>query len=214
MNLSTLPIKAVFTEAREKSSATDATLLVVMHGRGDSPAGFAWLPDALSLPRLNYLLLQAPDDYYGGYSWYGMPPGQRPGILRSRKLLEQVFQEVFAQGYLAKNIILFGFSQGCLMTLEFGGRFPTKLGAYIGISGYVYDAGLLAKEANVAVKHGDWLVTHGTRDEVLPVSETRDQIKELQKSGFNIEYVEYEKGHTIDEMKELPFLRDWISARI
>jgi phospholipase/carboxylesterase len=221
MNLKSLPLHAVFSQAPAQASLAqapnalqNAKLMVVLHGRGDSPAGFSWMPDAMGLPQLNYLFLQAPDDYYGGYSWYGMPPNQKPGILRSRKLLEQTFAEIFAQGYLPGNIILFGFSQGCLMTLEFGGKFSTKLCGYIGVSGYVYDASLLATEADPGVKMGNWLVTHGTRDEVLPIAETRAQIKLLQESGFKIEYREYEKVHTLDDQNEIPFLREWISARL
>ncbi|HZI33613.1 MAG TPA: serine esterase, partial [Candidatus Binatia bacterium] len=44
-------------------------LFVVLHGLGDSAAGWSWLPGALNLPWLNYLLVNAPDEYYGGYSW-------------------------------------------------------------------------------------------------------------------------------------------------
>jgi phospholipase/carboxylesterase len=223
MNLKSLPLNAVFSKAlsqavvngdTKESATAKAKLMVVLHGRGDSPAGFSWMPNTMALPELNYLFLQAPDDYYGGYSWYGMPPNQRPGILRSRKLLEATFAEIFAQGYLPENIILFGFSQGCLMTLEFGGRFSPKLCGYIGVSGYVYDAKLLAAEADPEAKTGHWLVTHGTRDEVLPIADTRAQIDLLQASGFNIDYREYEKVHTLDDLKEIPFLRDWTSARI
>ena len=52
--------------AREKSNR----LLIMLHGLGDSIAGYRWMPEALDLPWLNYLLVNAPDQYYGGYSWY------------------------------------------------------------------------------------------------------------------------------------------------
>ena len=49
-------------------------LLVVLHDRGDTSAGFRWLPDEFELDELNYLLVNAPDPYYGGRSWYALPP--------------------------------------------------------------------------------------------------------------------------------------------
>jgi phospholipase/carboxylesterase len=214
LNLNALPIEAVFVEAKKKSEVGSAPLLVVLHGRGDSPDGFLWMPETLALPQLSYLLLQAPDDYYGGYSWYAMAPDQLPGILRSRELLAQVFAEVFKQGYRPENTLLFGFSQGCLMTLEYGGRALPKLRGYIGVSGYAYDADALAAESKPELKLADWLVTHGTRDDVLPIARTREQIHFLNQSGFQIEYQEYEKVHTIDEAEELPKIREFIAARI
>jgi predicted esterase len=45
-------------------------LLIMLHGLGDSMEGYRWMPEALNLPWLNYLLVNAPDPYYGGYSWY------------------------------------------------------------------------------------------------------------------------------------------------
>lgn len=185
-------------------------LMVVLHGRGDSPEGYLSFQNELNLPSMNYLLLQAPDDYYTGYSWYDLPPHQLPGIIRSRYLLEKVFQEIFNAGFRADQVILFGFSQGCLMTLEFGVRFPYLLKGYIGISGYCYDPALMIQESiPMVMQKGKWLITHGTDDDVLPVERTRDQVKQLQSVGFSIQYLELKKTHTIPE-EEIQIIRKWI----
>lgn len=207
-------LPSVFWEAHEKTNPKSAPLMVVLHGRGDSPDGFAWMPEALAIPGLSYLMVQAPDEYYTGYSWYDLPPNQEPGILRSRKLLQIIMNELVEQGVLLKNVFLFGFSQGCLMTIDFGSRFETVLAGYIGISGYVFREDQLLSEANPLVKNADWLVTHGTRDDVLPFAETRAQIKKLIEGGFKMTYLEYPKGHTIDDQQELLMLRDWLVTRI
>ena len=55
--------------AREKNSRR---LMVMLHGLGDSIEGYRWLPEAMNLPWLNYLLVNAPYDYYGGYSWFDL----------------------------------------------------------------------------------------------------------------------------------------------
>ena len=194
--------------------ALDKPLMVVLHGRGDSPAGFEWLPDALGFSEMSYVFLQAPDPYFEGYSWYELPPNQLPGIQRSQKLLEQVFEKIIQTGFAPERVFLFGFSQGCLMTLEFGGRFPHRLAGYIGVSGYCYDTEALIREASPEAKKGAWLVTHGTLDGVLPVSTTREQVEILQKNGLPIEYREYRKAHTLDDQNEIPFLKAWIQARL
>jgi phospholipase/carboxylesterase len=214
MNLERLPLTAVYHPVSIKSSDDDGFLMVVLHGRGDSPEGFAWLPAELGISNLGYLMVQAPDDYFGGYSWYDLPPNRLPGILRSRAVLNQLFDELAHQGYRFEQIVLLGFSQGCLMTLEFGARYAHRLAGYIGISGFCNDAHLLASEADATAKTGNWLITHGTDDEVISFEETRDQIATLQQSGFDIEFRAYEKTHTIDSVLELPYLRQWILNRL
>lgn len=209
-DLSLLPLAAEL----HGDGSTQKPLMIVLHGRGDSPAGFEWLPPTLNIPELSYLMLQAPDEYYGGYSWYDLDPNQLPGILRSRELLEQTFAQLIRAGYQHDRIFLFGFSQGCLMTLEFGSRYPHRLAGYIGMSGYCYDPEALIREASPIALQGKWLITHGTQDDVLPVERTREQMKFLQANGFPLTYQEYEKVHTIDDTKEMPDLRRWVLERI
>jgi len=105
--------------------------MVVLHGLGHSAEGFLWLQDALGFDSLDYLLLNAPTPYYTGFSWYDLPPNQNPGIANSRKVLEEVFAQLQTDGYPPENTFLFGFSQGCLMTLEFGARYRRRLAGYI-----------------------------------------------------------------------------------
>lgn len=187
--------------------------MVVLHGRGDSATGFAFLPQALRLEEMNYVLLNAPDFYYTGYSWYDLPPGQLPGILRSRRVLEELFDALFEEGYAPEETFLFGFSQGCLLTVEFGARYRHALAGYIGISGYVYDPALVLKQLNPHANAGNWLITHGHHDDVLDIRETRRHVLTLQEGGLDIDYREYPKGHTVSP-KELEEIREWILRRV
>jgi phospholipase/carboxylesterase len=205
-----LPLIAVWHSPPEGESPETRHLMVVLHGRGDSPEGFDWMPGELAISGLHYVMLQAPDIYLDGFSWYDLPPNQLPGILRSRTLLESTFEALFQHGFQPSGIFLFGFSQGCLMTLEFGARFPHRLAGYLGVSGYCYDEAPLLEEANPEALKAPWLITHGTTDDVLPVERTRKQMRWLQAHGFSLDYREYEKSHTVDPVAELPFLKEWI----
>ena len=188
--------------------------MVVLHGLGDSAEWFLWIQEAFAVDSMDYLLLNAPTPYYIGFSWYDLPPNQNPGIAQSRKLLDKVFTKLEREGYAAERTFLFGFSQGCLMTLEFGARYRSRLAGYIGISGYSTDPEKLPREMNPEVNHGDWLITHGSDDEVLQVTTTRAQMKFFNEHGFRIDYREYMKPHTIDTRRELPDIREWLSHRI
>jgi phospholipase/carboxylesterase len=195
-------------------SAPDGAVMVVLHGRGDSMAGFDWLPDAFALPGLGYLFLDAPDDWYGGYSWYGMAPNQAPGVLRSRALLFAALDALREAGVPSERIVLFGFSQGCLMSIDVALRYTHRLGGVVGVSGYVMFDDRVAEEAVPAAFEIPWLVTHGTRDDVLPVAATRAHVASLKAAGVPVEWHEFPKAHTIDPHAEWPLIRRWVEARV
>ncbi len=188
-------------------------LVVVMHGRGDSIEGFRFLPDALGLPRLGYRLLNAPDRYYTGWSWYDLPPNQGPGVLRSRALIVAELDALRASGVASEDIVLFGVSQGCLMAIDVGLRYPHRLGGVCGISGYMHFVDRL-DEIVPAAKQTAWLVTHGVHDELLPIDRTRAAMHKLRAAGIPVEWHELDKEHTIDPHDELPLLRRWFAARL
>ena len=136
-------------------------VMVALHGLGDSPDGYRWLPDAMQLPWLSYLLVQAPDSYYGGYSWYDIYGTAAPGVTRSRKLLFELLEDL-EKKTTAENITLFGFSQGCLMSMEVAARYPRVLAGIVGISGYVHEPEMMVRDFSEAAIRQRVLVTHGT----------------------------------------------------
>ena len=204
-----LPLSHIWLPAKTSSDQ----LMVVLHGLGDSARGFLWLQDELEIDSLNYLLLNAPEPYYSGFRWYDIHEDPLSGIVRSRSVLNEVFAILAREEYPPEKTFLLGFSQGCLMTLEFGARHSDRLAGYVGISGYTIDPDALLRDLNPKVNHGDWLITHGTQDEILPVELTRSQMKTLREGGFKIDYREYVKTHTVDPERELPDIRQFIEMR-
>ena len=200
-----IPLNHIFIPSKVPSKK----LMIILHGRGDSSNGFTFLPEYLNIDDMNYILLDAPYDYFGGFSWYDLPPNQLEGIVYSRKILTEVLDTLFENEFNAHESFLFGFSQGSLLTFEFGARYKKVLAGYIAISGYIYDAEALLQEMNPNVKTSHWLCTHGTYDGVLPYSTSKAQVEVLQNGGFEIEFKSYDKVHTIDE-NELKMLKEWI----
>ena len=171
--------------------------MIILHGRGDSSRGFTFLPSYLNINDMNYLLLNAPYSYYGGFSWYDLPPNQLEGIIYSSEILTEILDSLFEEEFNAHESFLFGFSQGALLTFEFGARYEKVLAGYIAVSGYIYDANTLLQEMNPRVNNSNWLCTHGTYDDVLPFSISKAQVETLQDTGFEIDFKSYPKDHTI-----------------
>ena len=187
-------------------------LMIVLHGLGDSMAGYRWFPEALALPRMNYLLVNAPDPYYDGYSWYDIYGDAPSGIERSRALLFKLLDDQAQAGFPTDQTILFGFSQGCLMTIETACRHPRLLAGNVGISGYVHDAAALVRELSPVARQQKFLITHGTDDPLLPIEKVRPDIERLRQAGLNIDYQEYPKVHTIAGEEEIRRIRDFVTG--
>ncbi|MBL6766143.1 MAG: serine esterase [Verrucomicrobiae bacterium] len=204
-------LHSVLIPAENKASRK---LMLVLHGLGDSLEGFRFLPHALQLADLNYLLVNAPDHYFGGYSWYSYPhsASSGPEIARSRELLFKLLDQQREAGFESGNTFLFGFSQGCLMTLEAGLRYPHKLGGCIGVSGYAHDADQLIKEQSPVAKEQRFLLTHGSLDDVVPHDRTERQVSRLRAAGIQIQWKVFAKPHTIIDA-EFPLFREFVIAQ-
>jgi phospholipase/carboxylesterase len=177
--------------------------------------GYRWMPDTFDLPWMNYLLVNAPDEYYGGYSWFefddsGTPDVMRPGVERSRALLFQLLDAQRAAGFPTEETVLGGFSQGCLMSLDVAARYPHRLAGVVGISGYVCEPERLVRELSPVAKQQQFLVTHGTYDPLLPLAETRAHIELLQRAGLDIRWEEFRKEHTIAGRAEIDLIREFV----
>jgi len=202
-------LHAEFIPAAQKDSRR---LFVVLHGLGDSPAGWRWLPGALDLPWLNYLLVQAPDQYYGGYSWFDYPGDIVPGIHRSRKLLFELLNDLRAKNFPADQITLGGFSQGCLMSLETGLHYPHRFAGIVGLSGWVFEIEKLIRDLTPVAKSQRLLITHGQYDPLLPFAEAQKQVRQLQAAGLDVAWHEFPKEHTIHGEAEIAVIREFVRA--
>lgn len=194
-------------------------LLIVFHGLGDSLNGFTWMPPEMRLDSLSYLLVNAPDEYYGGFSWFDFTGGGADmgpaiaGIKRSRGLIQQLLAEQEAAGVAAEDIFLFGFSQGCLMALDAGLRYGKRLGGIIGVSGWLAFQEEYPAAFSPAARDQAFLVTHGLRDPLLAFRTTEAQCAFLKSQGINLVFQQYDKDHTILP-EELRDIRGWLKDRL
>jgi phospholipase/carboxylesterase len=198
------------TELIRAEKEAEPRLMIALHGLGDSMEGYRWLPHAMQFPWLNYLLVNAPDRYYTGFSWYPFDDDPGPGIERSRKLLFELLDQMRAQGFATEKTVLFGFSQGCLMSMEVGARYPHRLAGIMGVSGYVHEPERLLRELSPQARQQRFLITHGTRDPLIPIEQVRPQLEMLRQAGLRIDWREFVKAHTIDDALELSVLRDFV----
>jgi phospholipase/carboxylesterase len=186
-------------------------LMIVLHGLGDSLEGYRWLPGVMNLPWLNYLLVNAPDEYYGGFSWFPYPGERGPAIVRSRELLFKLLEAQRERGFAPEDTFMFGFSQGCLMSCEIGVRHPHKLAGIVGISGWAEEPAQLLAEQSPVAKEQRFLITHGTLDPLIPFAAAKDCFARLKAGGLPIDWREFPKEHTIYGESEMHVTREFVA---
>lgn len=202
-------LQTEFIAAADKSSKR---LMIALHGLGDSAAGYRGIPYELRLPSMNYLLANAPDPYYGGYAWYDFTGDEAKGIVRSRKLLFDLLDATRDKGFASEDTVLFGFSQGCLMTVDVGFRYPHRLAGLVGISGYIHDPDQLVGELSPVATQQRMLFTHGTQDPLIPFAQVREQVNILKAAGLRIDWHEFVKAHTIAGDAEFGLIREFVEG--
>jgi phospholipase/carboxylesterase len=201
--------KSDFIESKVKSDK----LMIVLHGKGDSLIPFKHFDSELKLRNINYLLLNAPKKFMGGYSWYNEPPKMRHQVIEVRKRMLAVLQQLYEKGWRPENIFLFGFSQGALVSADLALNIPYKLAGVIGVSGYFHFYPRWRTCLKTKAIKTPWLFTHGLKDDILPVEISRFGAKKLKSVGFDVEWIELNKRHDLKE-EEYPLIRNWILKKL
>jgi phospholipase/carboxylesterase len=184
---------------RAPSGAVDSDplpLIFVLHGRGADANDLADLAPMIGTG-YRFIFPNAPEPFEPapgfqfGYTWFDGWPAERNSIVRSRTLLLRFIDEAFERYPApAGKVILSGFSQGGLMSLDAGFRTQQKLAGIVVMSGGLYEQDLPDLSRKIPV-----LMVHGTDDEMIPVLATRRARRVLESHGVEPEYHEFPMGH-------------------
>jgi len=203
-----------------RSAGKEPRYAMVLHGLGDSMAGWMPVVDELGIASLGYVFIDAPEPYFGGWSWFpipGMtaaehgPEDMIAGVRRSHAALLELLDHLEREhGLPRERIVPMGFSQGCTMVLDLTIHSERGFPAMVGISGFYPLLGEGAVRIGPAAGQPDILLTHGRYDSVLPIARTRAVVERLADAGMRIDWREYDKDHGLDPLRELPELRQWL----
>jgi phospholipase/carboxylesterase len=194
------------------------SVLIWMHGLGDSAEGFLDVFDHSSRPvpeDMKIILLTAPNaavTVNGGMrmnSWYDIKSFERKdGDIsqsdvesNSKRVIKVIEDETKVVG--SNRIFIGGFSQGACMALYTGLSFEKELGGVIAMSGLLFPFTKIAE----GKKKFPILITHGKWDPLLPEAFCSGTYQSIIRDGYNIIYKTYDIEHTIimeelDEMKK------------
>ena len=149
-------------------------------------------------------------------AWYdirtadiGNEPDEK-GIRASTGLLSDMVEAEIAGGIEPARIVLAGFSQGGVIALQAGLRFPQKLAGIIALSTYLPLEDSLDAEKSEVNADIPILLAHGSADPVIPIHLAQRSHRKLEQAGYSVEWHEY-KGmpHSVSE-QEIFHIAEWL----
>lgn len=184
--------------SRADSEAMPTVILI--HGRGADANDLTDLAPLLDTDAgVRFVFPNAPkpfEAYPGmsfGWTWFDGWPPERKSVAESRTILLRFLDEL-VERYPTTSLIVCGFSQGAMMSLDAGLRTTQDVAGIVAMSGGLYEDDLpdLGARASVPV-----LMSHGSLDDVVPVNYARRARAILEEAGFDVEYHEYPMGHQV-----------------
>ncbi len=151
--------------------------VILCHGYGGDGSDISILANYWKnyLPDTIFLCPDAPEKCAVssvGYQWFDLMDQSKQQILTKSLVAEmklnQLIDEVKVQNNLEANkIILGGFSQGCMISLQTGIKRKDKINSIIGYSGKIIDTEHLSKNI---VSRPKVILMHGDKDEIVPIN--------------------------------------------
>ena len=213
-------------ERRAPVSGSTRSIVVFLHGYGANGADLLGLADPLGehLPDTLFIAPDAPEDCAGapmGYQWFPIPWIDGSSEEEAERGMNAAVEDLNAfldalmvdENVLPEQVVLFGFSQGTMMSLHVAPRREDEIAGVVGFSGRLLSPELLEDEV---VVRPPILLVHGDADDVVPVQSLPEAAEALQKAGFEDVYAHIMKGtaHGIapDGLSvALAFMRDKLS---
>lgn len=190
------------------------SMTIVLHGIGGNEQGLKKVGELLE-PHNIVVSLRAPIVLSeGSYAWFHTqftatgPIHNYPEAEDSLKLLDSEIKRL-ARTYKVslKNITLFGFSQGSIMTMAMALKSNVQLGNYLCFSGRTLpEIAEFAKTHKEIGKDRRVFLAHGERDDKLNIEFARNSAQVLDSVHAHYVYREFVGGHEI----QVPILQEAI----
>ncbi len=189
----------------QRTGANPAKRLVIfLHGYGADGADLLGLSDVLTpyLPDTCFVAPNAPERSVvnpTGYQWFPIPWIDGSSEEESRNAMMRAVDDLntfLAQTWAAENLsasetVLFGFSQGTMMSLHVAPRLSQQLAGVVAFSGRLLQPEALADDV---IHRPPVLLVHGDKDDVVPPDSMPAAAEALQAAGWKDVYAHIQKG--------------------
>lgn len=189
---------------RAPVSGTIRSVVVFVHGYGANGADLLGLADPLGehLPDTLFVAPDAPESIPGmpfGFQWFPIPwldgssqeEAERGMVAAVDDLNAFLDALMVDEDVLPEQVVLFGFSQGSMMSLHVAPRREDAVAGVVAFSGRLLAPETLIDEVQVRMPV---LLVHGDQDDMVPVQSLPEAAEALQRAGFQEVFAHVMKG--------------------
>ncbi|MCF7971824.1 MAG: alpha/beta hydrolase fold domain-containing protein [Methylococcaceae bacterium] len=202
------------------ATSTPLYSVIWLHGLGADGHDFESVVPELTLNKaeqINFIFPNAPIQAVtinGGmkmHSWYDILVASLDrevaveDIYISSAQIEQLIQREIDKGIKAENILLAGFSQGGVIALHTGLRYPQKLAGIIALSTYLPTTEQLKTERATVNNDIPIFMAHGTMDSIVHMPIAKQVFSNLKAMNYPINWHEYPMQHSLcmEEIRDI-----------
>ena len=168
--------------------------VILCHGYGGDGKDISLLASywRTYLPETLFVCPDAPERCAvstSGFQWFDLMDQTKDQILVKSLVAETklniLIDEVMKNNNLASDkVVIGGFSQGCMISLQTGIKRKNKINSIIGYSGKIIDTNHLQNNIN---SRPNIILMHGDKDEIVPLSSLLEAKKFFNKNNYKIE---------------------------
>lgn len=180
-----------------------AKVVILLHGRGASAADIIRLGDSLVSSDAKDVAFLAPQATNS--TWYpvsGFLPQDQlaPWLESSLLVIDEIIDTITNAGIPDVKIVLGGFSQGAMLSLEYASRGRRKIGGVIAFSGSIIGPVDDPYKLTGDVTGLPMFIGCGTNDSWIPANAAQNSAKLFSDGGANVDLRIYEgMEHMINE---------------
>ncbi len=196
--------RALTSDKRDPLSGELRSAVVFVHGYGANGADLLGLADVLAehMPDTAFYAPDAPeaiDMMPNAYQWFPIPwidgsseEDAFAGLQRASEDFDAYLDGIMVdEDLLPEQVVLFGFSQGTMMSLHVAPRREDPVAAVVGFSGRLLHPETFAEEV---ISRMPVLLVHGDMDDVVPPQSLPEAAEALQRAKFDDVYAHVMKG--------------------
>ncbi len=176
------------------SKAKPKNAVILCHGYGGDGKDISILANYWKayLPETIFICPDAPEICTAspsGYQWFDLMDRTQDQILSKSLVAEIKLNKLIDEVKLnndipANKIIIGGFSQGCMISLQTGIKRKDKINSIIGYSGKIIDTDHLSKNL---ISRPNIMLMHGDKDQVVTIDGLLEAKNFFNKNNYSIE---------------------------
>ncbi len=188
--------------------------MVMIHGRGATAADILSLRTELASEGIAFLAPQAKGNSWYPHTFLAPLASNEPALSNSLSVVGGVLTYLRQQGISSSRVMLFGFSQGACLCLEYAARHARRYAGIVGLSGGLIGPEETPRDYAGSLEGSPVFLGCSTTDFHIPKQRVDDTQVLFEQLGARVTKRLYPNmGHTIND-DEINFVQSMVQAAV